>query len=53
MKLEDIKPRSLRASNETFHQLKIVAVHTKKTQNQVLKQLLETELERLNIKLNQ
>jgi len=39
--------------DETFYQLKIVAVHTKKTQNEVLKQLLETELERLNIKLNQ
>jgi len=51
MKLEEIKPRSLRASGDTLHQLKVVGAHTKKTQNQVLSKLLEDELKRLQIKL--
>jgi len=52
MKLEEIKPRGIRASDDTFYKLKIIGVHTRKTQNQVLTKLLEQELERLNIKLN-
>jgi len=51
MKLEDIKPRGIRASDDTFYQLKIIGAHTKKTQNQVLSKLLAEEMKRLNIKL--
>jgi len=50
MKLEEIKPRGIRASADTFYKLKIIGVHTKKTQNQVLNQLLNEEMERLNLK---
>jgi len=54
MKLEDItrdeiKTKTMKASDETFKKLKIVGAHTQRTQNQVLSDLLKEEFIRLNI----
>jgi len=54
MKLEDIrgeqtKTKSMKASEETFKRLKVVGAHTQRTQNQVLRDLLREECNRLNI----
>ena len=54
LKLEDIgqekiKPRTIRASDKTIRQLKIVGAYTKRNQEQVLKSLLKEELKRLDI----
>jgi len=53
MKLKDInhkktKPRSIRASEETFHNLKIVGAITEQSQEQVLSSLLVDALNKLN-----
>ena len=46
---EKIKPRTIRTSDKTIRQLKIVGAYTKRNQEQVLKSLLKEELKRLDI----
>lgn len=54
MKLEEIgkekiRPRTVRASDKTMQQLKIIGAYTKRNQEQVLKSLLKEEMAKLNI----
>ena len=56
MKLEDIqreklKTKTIKSTDGTFHQLKVVGAFTQRTQNQVLTDLLKEEMERLNLKV--
>jgi len=56
MKLKDlqherIKTKTMKSSDNTFQQLKIVGAYTQRTQDQVLKDLLKEELKRLNISI--
>jgi len=55
MKLKDIsraktKTRSIRATAETFRQLKVLGAITEQNQEQVLSSLLQEALKELNIK---
>jgi len=54
MKLKDInqgktRPRSIRCSNETFRQLKVVGAVREKSHEQVLSSLLQEELTKLKL----
>jgi len=51
MKLEDIiRPHGIRLTESTLHKLRLVSVHSKRKQNDVLNELLTTEMKRLNVK---
>jgi len=50
MKLEEIRPHGIRLTESTLHKLRLVSVHSKRKQNDVLSELLTIEMQRLNVK---
>jgi len=48
---EQIKTKTMKSSDNTFQQLKVVGAYTQRTQDEVLKDLLKEELKRLNISI--
>jgi len=52
MTIGDItKPRCIKASDKTFHKLKVISVITENSYDKVLNDLLSIEMNRLNIEI--
>jgi len=51
MKLDEIiRPHGIRLTESTLHKLRLVSVHSRRKQNDVLNKLLTAEMQRLNVK---